>query len=129
VLAGLAVLGRWGSSSLAALAGGQAVLGAAGWTGRPALVLSSWAAAATLLAACPEGRVQVVAFGLAASAMVAGPEVVGAPAGTVALRLAGSVAGIAAAAVVARALPRRTARPLALVSAAAAVGLALTAGV
>jgi hypothetical protein len=125
VLAGLAVAGRWGSSSLGALAGGQAVLGPAGWTGPAALAASSWAASAALVLACPPGRFRVVAFGLTAAALVAGPPLDGGAA-AVALRVVAAVAGVAAAAFTARAVPRPAARRGAVVAGIVSVALAFT---
>jgi hypothetical protein len=94
-LAMVSVVGRWGTTSLAALAGGQAVLGAAGWTGTTALVASSWAGAAALVLACPEGWVPAVAFGAAAAQLVAGPALGdGSSAGLVALRVVGPLVGM-----------------------------------
>ena len=92
VLAGIGVLGRWGSTSLAALAGGQAVLGPAGWTGPATAVLSSWAAAAALVLVAPRERVPAAAFGLFAAAVVAGPAVTDvSDVGALALRVVASV--------------------------------------
>src|SRR5437764_13550503 len=44
LLASLSVLARWGTGSLAAVAGGQAVLGAAGVYGTAAAVGPAWSA-------------------------------------------------------------------------------------
>ena len=44
---------RWGSTSLEALAGAQAVLGPAGLVGPPAAAAASWLAAATVVLAAP----------------------------------------------------------------------------
>lgn len=55
---------RWGSTSLDALAGAQAVLGPAGWTGPAAAVASSWLAALALVLALP-GRLARPAIGVA----------------------------------------------------------------
>lgn len=53
----LASAWRWGSTSLDALAGAQAVLGPAGWTGTAAAAASSWLAAVALVLAVP-GRLR-----------------------------------------------------------------------
>lgn len=120
VVVGLATLARWGSSSLGAVAGGQAVLGAAGFTGPWPSVLSSWAAAAALVLACPRGRAAPLAFGLVAAGLVAGPALGGSSVADVALRLAASAIGVVAAAFAGRRLRRGLARPAGLELAALA---------
>jgi len=156
VVVGIAVIGRWGSSSFAALAGGQAVLGAAGWSGPPGLVLSSWAAAVAVVLVCPrrpvmasaggyavgrysagrytDGRYTagrytagMVACGLLAAALVAGPAVGRDTDSVVILRLAASAAGVAAALAVGRACPRPVARVAGLIAAVSAAALAVLA--
>jgi hypothetical protein len=119
VLAGLATVARWSSSSVGALAGAQAVVGAAGWTGPWPSVLSSWVAALALVLVCPRGRGAAVAFGVVAAALVAGPAV-GGSLGSLAVRVGASAVGVAAAALAASRVPRRVARPLALEMAALA---------
>ena len=109
VVAALATLARWSSSSLTAVAGGQAVLGAAGWTGPPALVMSSWAAAAAVILVSPPGRPPALAFGLVAAGMVAGPALGDGSVADVVVRLSASAAGVAAAWLAVRAVPRRQA--------------------
>ena len=106
LLAAMAVLARWGTGSLAAVAGGQAVLGAAGVYGTAAAVGSSWYAALTVALASPGGWLSVP-FGAVAGLLVAGPGVTGAANGLV--RVAGALAGVAAAAVAPRFLPARLA--------------------
>lgn len=118
VVAAMATLARWSSSSLTAVAGGQAVLGAAGWTGPAALVVSSWAAAAAVILVSPHGRPPVLAFGLVAAGIVAGPALGDGSVADVVVRLAASAGGVAAAWLAARAVPRRQAH---LVGAALAV--------
>jgi hypothetical protein len=114
VLAGIAVLVRWGSASLAALAGAQAVLGPAGTTGSVPAAASAWCAASAFvlvvrpLAPDPEGprwlRVGLVLaatvpFGVAAADVVAGPG----PGGSLATRVvASAVATVLGAVIVVR---------------------------
>ncbi|MGH9245810.1 MAG: hypothetical protein ACRD29_16125 [Acidimicrobiales bacterium] len=104
-MAGVAVAVRWGSTSLESVAGAQAVVGPAGWTGRGAAVVAMWfAAAALLLAARPladeafaglrSGRwssvvrlAPTVPFGVAAATVVVGS----APGGAVGRRVVASV--------------------------------------
>lgn len=119
VLAGVAVLVRWGSPSLGALAGAQAVLGPAGTTGSAAAAASAWCAASALvlvvrpLAPDPGGarwlRVGVVLastvpFGLAAADVVAGPG----PGGSLATRVVASAVATVLGAVVVVRVHRRT---------------------
>ena len=81
-----AAMVRWGSGSLRAIAGAQAVLGPAGWTGGTVAVTSSWLAALALVAAArPVGGARSVralvslsAFAVAAADVVAGPSAGGA---------------------------------------------------
>lgn len=120
VVAGMATLVRWGSSSLGALAGGQAVLGAAGFTGAWPSVLSSWAAAVALVLVCPRGRAAPLAFGLVAASLVAGPALGGGSVADAVVRLAASTVGVAAAAFAARRVRRSLARPAGLELAALA---------
>lgn len=124
VLAGLGVLGRWGSSSLAALAGGQAVLGPAGWTGSVAAIVSSWGGALALLLVAPPRLIPVIAFGVTAAELVAGPALgAGNTAAGLALRVAASAAAVAGAWTCTRYVPRRLARPVGVAVAAAAMVL------
>jgi len=125
VLVAAGVIGRWGSSSLAALAGAQAVVGPAGWTGSTAMVTSSWVGAIALLVACPPGLAPAAAFGAAAAQIVAGPALAeGSSDGMIALRVLVPFGGMAVALVFARLLPRSVARIAALVLAAGAAALA-----
>ena len=133
VLATVALIGalagvvlRWGSSSLGAVAGAQAVLGPAGWTGGAAAVASAWAAAVAIVLASPADAVPglpswvaptatAAPFGLVAALVAVGPG----PGGALALRVVASV--VATAAVVALG---RTRRPqLTAARARVAVGL------
>jgi len=94
----VAALVRWGSPSLEAIAGAQAVLGPAGWTGSTAAVASTWlAAAALVLAARPRHRatrwstvLATAPFAVAAAALVVGPSAGGA----ILLRVAASVVAV-----------------------------------
>jgi len=119
-LAGVSVLVRFGTSSLEALAGNQAVLGGAGWTGSAAAAASAWCAAAALVAAAPRGILPAAAFGLAAAGVVAGPG----PGGAIVARIAASVVGILAAWTLARMAPARWTRAVAAAGGVAAVALA-----
>lgn len=142
VLVGIAIVGRWGSTSLAALAGGQAVVGAAGWSGPVGMVVSSWTGAVAIVAACPRRRpastatsqgssavavAGTLACGIFAAALVAGPAVGGETGPVVALRIGASAAGVVAAMLVVRACPRRVARVVGLIAAASAAALAVLA--
>lgn len=97
---------RWGSPSLRALAGAQAVLGPAGWTGSVAAVASAWLAAIALVAAArptrdssvPRSLLAVAPFAAASAAVVVGPAVGGA----VALRVAGTAVAVGLASIVTR---------------------------
>lgn len=121
VLAALSVIGRWGTSSLAAMAGGQAVVGPAGSTGPFPLLASAWLAGAALVVAAPRGALFALAFGLSAAGIVAGP----AFGGAVLVRAGASVLAVLAAGAAGGWLPRRVARPLAPTLAGIAALLAL----
>jgi hypothetical protein len=135
-LAGASVVLRWGSSSLTALAGAQAVLGPAGWVGPPRAAASSWCAAAALVLATPPvadrtgGRVGVLlgagralASGLAAAAVVAGPG----PWAFAGVRVPASAVAVLAAWLAGRALPRWAGPGAGLCAGVAAVVLAASA--
>lgn len=101
-----ATLVRWGSPSLDAIAGAQAVLGPAGWTGSTSAVASAWLAGlALVLAARPRRRttrwstaLASAPFAVAAASIVAGPSSgIG-----FALRVAGSIVAVALAVVASR---------------------------
>jgi hypothetical protein len=103
---------RWGSTSLGAIAGAQAVLGPAGWTGSNLAVASAWlAAVALVLAAAPiaEGRLirvlSSVPFACAAADVAVGPG----PGGAIALRALASVIAVAVASLLPRVRGRDTA--------------------
>ena len=119
---------RWGSSSLEAISGAQAVLGPAGWVGPPLAATGSWLAAAAIVAACPSRAARgqrllaALASGAAAAVVVAGP----APGGDLWARLLVGLVGAALAyAVGTQRGARRWGDPLAdgvaLLSAVAAV--------
>lgn len=86
---------RWGTSSLEALAGAQAVLGPAGGVGPTAAAVGSWLAGAALLLALAryDEALTAAAVGAAVSAVVAGP----APGGELPVRVLAGV-GVALAA-------------------------------
>lgn len=137
VLVGIAVVGRWGSSSLAALAGGQAVLGAGGWSGPAGMVVSSWAAAAAVVMVCsrpraasastPEVPAGILASGLLAAALVAGPAVGQDTGSVVTLRVVASAIAVAVAVLVIRARPPRVTRVGGVIVAVSAAALAVLA--
>jgi hypothetical protein len=120
-LALTALVVRYGTSSLAAVAGAQGVLGPAAFSGGPLFVAATWAAALSV-ALISRGGLPLVAFGLTAGAILAGPAP-GEPL-DLAVRIGGAILGLALAWGGARYLPRRLTRPLALAAAAVAVGLA-----
>jgi hypothetical protein len=124
-LAALAVLGRWGTTSLAALAGGQAVIGPAGVTGSAPSVASAWLAAAALVAVAAGRRwlPATLALGVLAALVVAGPAATS-PVDAV-VRAAAAVVGASAAALSRRVMPRRLGVAAALALGAAGAGLAL----
>lgn len=118
---------RWGSPSLAAVAGGQAVLGPAIVVGSLASAASAWLAAAAIVVATPRlrddgglgwaDRLGVAAVaGIAAGAVAAGPTLVDEPV----VRIAGVVVATGAALLAAR-LPH----PRVLGAVLGAAGLAL----
>lgn len=115
---------QYGASSLGAIAGAQGVLGPALTTGDPFSVAATWTAALALALVTPR-RLPVLAFGLAAGAILAGPDVSG-PA-SLAVRIGGALIGLLLAAAAARYAPRGPARRAAAGLAFLSVGLA-TAG-
>jgi hypothetical protein len=127
VLVGLAVLARWGTTALGALAGLQAVLGPAGLTGRALGIASSWCGAGALAvaAALVPRRVTAAAVGLLAALVVAGPAASGA--GTSLLRFGAAAAGAGTGAVLAGRSSGRFTEPLAVGLAAVALVLAVLA--
>jgi len=120
VVVGLAVVGRWGTSSLAGLAGGQAVVGAAGVVGPGLMAASAWCGAAALVLAAPRRPLATIAFGLAAADVVAGPAALSSAGGSPAIRVAASLVAVLLAFFTATWVPARLARAAALVVAVAA---------
>jgi hypothetical protein len=126
---------RWGTTSLGAIAGAQAVLGPAGWTGSSIAVASAWTGAAALVLAAPSAprterstsslpvRLAIVApFGLAAGVLAVGP----APGGPLPLRAIAALIAIALSAVVSAARERHLAgRPVDLLVLASGVAAVL----
>jgi hypothetical protein len=125
VLAGLVVLGRFGTTSLAALAGAQHVVGPAGTTGPVLLAAAAWCAGAALTLSTRAEFAIAAVFGLAAADVVAGPAVHSAE--SLAVRLAASLVAVAAAWFVGGWVPPRLARPAALAAGALGVLLVLAA--
>jgi hypothetical protein len=127
----LSALVRWGSPSLGAIAGAQAVLGPAGWTGSVASVGSAWlAAVALVLAAVPliKANVVLVALSVSPFAVAAADVVVGpAPGGALALRVLVSVLAIGLTTVVAHS--RRLARVVSPVAVICGLLAVLCAGI
>lgn len=121
-LVALSVLARWGTTSMSALAGLQAVLGPAGTTGDALGVASSWSCAAALLlaAAGVPRRAAAAPLGLLAALVVAGPAVSELAHGGV--RLGAAAVGVTVAVVVAGRAPGRFTLPVAALVAAAAAG-------
>jgi hypothetical protein len=116
---------RWGTTTLGAIAGAQAVLGPAGWTGSTLAVSSAWAGAVGLVAATPRplkvsagDLVAAAPFGVAAAAVVAGSG----PGGPLAVRVLAALVAVALGATVSR-LRRQPA------AAAIADGVALLGGI
>ncbi len=120
---------RWGTTSLEALAGVQAVLGPAGGIGPAAGATGSWLAAVALVLAFGRGRdpVRVSAAGATAAAILAGP----ASGGEVPVRVAVAVGATAAGLALAwwRADRRRLDRGLGWLAALTGVGAVLAVGI
>ena len=124
VLAGLVVLGRFGTTSLAALAGAQHVVGPAGTTGPVLLAAASWCSALALTLSTRAEFAIAAAFGLAAADLVAGPSAAhGGEA--MAVRLAASLVAVAVAWFVGGWVPPRLARLAAVLAGALGVVLVL----
>lgn len=123
VLAGVAVLVRWGTSSLGGLGGDQAVLGWAGGVGPWAAAASSWCAAAALVVAPRRAWPAAVACGTLAALVVAGPT----DTSGWWVRVLATAAAIAGAVALDRTVPRRPALALSVIAATAAIVLAVAA--
>jgi hypothetical protein len=123
VLAGLVVLGRFGTTSLAALAGAQHVVGPAGTTGPVLLAAASWCAAAALTLSSRSEFTIAAVFGVAAADVVAGPAAHGAE--SLAIRFAASLLAVAVAWFVGGWVPPRLARTAALLAGVLGVILVL----
>ena len=129
-LVALAAAVRWGSSSVEAIAGAQAVLGPAGLVGSPGEVASSWMGAAALLAVIPGRRptqpsqaALAAAFGVSAAALVTGAVVTGMESGLQRLGASAIATGLAWLLSV-HAAGRGSARAVGLALAAASVAAA-----
>jgi hypothetical protein len=125
VLAGLVVLGRFGTTSLSALAGAQHVVGPAGATGSVALAAACWCAAAALVLSTRTEFPVAAVFGVAAANVVAGPAVHDAQ--SLAVRLAASLVAVAVAWFVGGWVPTRLARAAAVLAGVLGVVLVLVA--
>jgi hypothetical protein len=123
VLAGVAVVVRWGSSSLDAVGGNQAVLGWAGSVGPVAAAASTWFAAAAVVLCGRREWPAIVAGAVLAALLVAGPT----DAGGWWIRVLATVVAGAIAWAATRTVPRRAALAVSLVAGAAALVLAVVA--
>lgn len=121
--AAVTLLVRWGTSSLSAVAGAQAVLGPAALTGTPLDVAATWCAGLGVLfvasASTPAG---LIAGALTAGLVVAGPAATSVADALV--RAAGAAGALLAGAVLWRLVPARVVRLVGMALSAAAVGLA-----
>src|SRR5207248_2947516 len=113
VLAGLTMLGRFGSTSLAALAGAQQVVGPAGTTGPFVLAGAAWCAAVAMAFASRGELLVAVVFGVATADVVAGPAVADGS-DALAVRVAASLVAVALAWYVGGWVPPRLARLVAV---------------
>jgi len=125
LLATAAIAGRWSTSSLGAIVGGQAVVGASGWTGPAAFVVSSWCAAVAIALAGAKHRSSAVAAGITAGLVVAGPSAV--TVSGAAVRVAGALAGVGLALLAWRLGPGRV-RPTVAIAIAVVALAAMLAG-
>jgi hypothetical protein len=126
VLAGLTVLGRFGSTSLAALAGAQHVVGPAGTTGPALLAAAMWCAALAFVLGARGELIVAAGFGLAAANVVAGPAAHGAD--SLAIRMAASLLAVMLAWFIGGWMPARLTRVAAATAGIAGVVLVLVAG-
>ncbi|MBA2610203.1 MAG: hypothetical protein H0U92_14800 [Actinobacteria bacterium] len=126
-LVGVATIARTGSAALSDIAGGQAVLGAAGFTGSAIAVAAAWTSAVSLVLAARDRWTGVV-LGAFAGAIVAGPSLAGG-AKSAAVWVAGvAVGGIVGGFAAPKERRERWQRWLAVVVAIAAVCLGVVAG-
>ena len=123
VLAGAAVVVRWGSSSLDAIGGNQAVLGWAGAVGPAVAAASTWVAALAVVLSGRREWPAIVAGAALAALLVAGPT----DAGGWWIRLAATALAAAVAFVANRSVSDRAASTIALAAAAVALALAVLA--
>jgi hypothetical protein len=125
--AAVASLARTGSAGLNDIAGAQAVLGAAGFTGSSAAIGATWASALSL-AGVARQRIVSAGLGLVAGTLVAGPSLNGG-AKSVLVCVAGAVLGAAVGWVLAPPAGRRPwQRYVALVLGGVGVALGVLAG-
>jgi hypothetical protein len=113
---------RWGSTSLAGIVGGQAVLGPALLVGPWPAAVSAGAAAVALLCVGQPGPT-AAPFGLAAALVVAGPATTSS--GRLAVHLGAAVLGVLAALVIARQVGAEPRRRIAYAAAVVAIAAAL----
>ncbi len=126
-LVGVATIARTGTAALADIAGGQAVLGAAGFTGSGLAVGAAWASAACLVLASRDRWTGAV-LGALGGTLVAGPSLAGG-AKSVVVWGAGVVVGGALGWVCAANERRERWQPwIAVAVALGAVGLGITTG-
>jgi hypothetical protein len=123
VLAGVAVVVRWGASSFDAIGGNQAVLGWAGTVGPLLGAASTWLASSAVVLSGRREWPAITAGAVLAALLVAGPT----DAGGWWIRVLATSVGVAVAWAAARAVPRRTAVTVSLAAAAAALVLAVVA--
>ena len=119
--AAAAVLLRWGTTSLGAVAGAQAVLGPAAVVGSTTEAASALLAAAALVLVSPRGWA-AVPFGASAALIAAGPMATGLEEAI--LRLVTTVIGAVVAMAAGRWLPARVASKVAVAVVVVAVALA-----
>ncbi|MFP5327741.1 MAG: hypothetical protein ACLGHT_09705 [Acidimicrobiia bacterium] len=122
VLVALALVARWGTTSLQALSGAQTVLGPAVVVGSALEIAACVLAAVALLLVSPADW-RAVAFGSAAALVLAGPRLGATDLADSAVRVVATLAGTGIAIAVARRLPADLGRVSATAAAAAAVAL------
>ena len=125
--AGVATLARSGSAGLGDIAGAQAVLGAAGFTGSVAAVGATWASALSLVVVARH-RWASAGLGLLAGALVAGPSLSGGAKSVVVCLLGAGVGAVVGWFAAPRPNQRRWQSMVALGIGAAGVAFGLVAG-